>query len=97
MGTLGNLIQELEEELDTLPLHLFLKNWQQEQFSKLTSGRVPEGWCIMVLDFAENYTCKTQDEVQAAHWTQEQVTVHPIISYYNCHNPSCQKSQSYTP
>ena len=25
--------------------------------------------------------CKTQDEVQAAHWTQEQITIHPIVCY----------------
>ena len=36
----------------------------------------------MVLDFAENFTCSNQDEVQAAHWHHEQVTVHPIVTYY---------------
>ena len=27
----------------------------------------------------ENYACLLQDEVQAAHWSHEQVTVHPIV------------------
>ena len=45
----------------------------------------------MVMGFAENYTCKVQDEVQAAHWTQEQVTLHPIIGYYDCKSAECQK------
>ena len=27
------------------------------------------------MDFAENYTCQYQDEIQAAHWSQEQVTL----------------------
>ncbi|XP_022107155.1 uncharacterized protein LOC110988172 [Acanthaster planci] len=90
-GTTAELLKELEKELHTIPEHLFCKSWQQNQFSKLTSQKLPKGWCVMVLDFAENYACKTQDEVQAAHWTQDQVTVHPIITYYNCNNPTCTK------
>lgn len=41
----------------------------------------------MVLDFAENYTCNLQDEVQACHWYHEQATVHPIVTCYRC--PKC--------
>ncbi|KAK7093013.1 hypothetical protein V1264_008674 [Littorina saxatilis] len=38
----------------------------------------------MVLDFAENYTCTYQNEVQAAHWHKSSVTLHPIVTYYAC-------------
>ena len=38
----------------------------------------------MVMDFAENYACQYQDEVQSAHWNHNQVTIHPISSYYAC-------------
>ena len=41
----------------------------------------------MVLDFAENYACVAQDEIQAGHWTHDQATVHPIVSTYLC--PTC--------
>lgn len=44
----------------------------------------PQGMALMVLDFAENFTCSFQDEVQAAHWYHEQVTVHPIVTYHQC-------------
>ena len=89
-GTVDDVLTELKEEINNMSQHLFFKTWQQRQFSSLTSSKLPEGWCVMVLDFAENYTAKAQDEIQAAHWTQEQVTVHPIICYYNCNNPTCQ-------
>ena len=38
----------------------------------------------MVLDFAENYSCTYQNEVQSAHWFYEQVTLHPVTTYYKC-------------
>lgn len=38
----------------------------------------------MVMDFSENDTCVFQDEVQSAHWHHDQVTVHPIVTYYGC-------------
>ena len=34
---------------------------------------------LVQVDFAENYSCRYQDEVQAAHWDQQQVTVFPIV------------------
>lgn len=33
------------------------------------------------MDYRENCTCLYQDE---AHWTREQVTVHPVVSYCWC-------------
>ena len=38
----------------------------------------------MILDFAENYACDHQDQVQIAHWTLNQATVHPIVTCYPC-------------
>ena len=37
---------------------------------------------VMVMYFAEN--CQYQDEVQWAHWNHNQVTIHPISTYYTC-------------
>ena len=30
-------------------------------------------------DFSENYTCLLPEEIQSIHWSQEMVTVHPIV------------------
>ena len=62
---LGKVITLLLKELHTLSQHMFNKVWQQHQFSNLTDYRLPDGLSTMVMDFVENYTCKTQDEVQA--------------------------------
>ena len=34
------------------------------------------------MDYAENYTCKSQDEVQLAHWNQAQVTLNTSVSWF---------------
>ena len=44
-------------------------------------------WAVVVCDFAENFLCKYQDEVQSAHWGYSQVTVHPTLLTYSC--PHC--------
>ena len=35
----------------------------------------------MVIDFAQNYVCSYQDEVQSAHWSQRQVTLYAAVTY----------------
>ncbi|KAK7478840.1 hypothetical protein BaRGS_00029939 [Batillaria attramentaria] len=79
---------ELTAELTFLAAHLFRADWQHSQFELMRKERpFPPKTVGTVLDFAENFTCAYQDEVQAAHWHHEEVTVHPIVTYYAC--PSC--------
>ena len=35
------------------------------------------------MDFAEDYSCRSQDEVQAAYFRLSQITLHPVVVYYN--------------
>lgn len=47
---------------------------------------------MITLDFAENYLCKFQNEVQSAHWSYRQVTVHPCVFFYRCQEEECYKT-----
>jgi hypothetical protein len=38
----------------------------------------------MVMDFAQNFVHKVQNEPQAAHWHRHQTTLHPFVCYYLC-------------
>ena len=38
--------------------------------------------CIIQMDFAENFSCVSADEVQSAYWNQGSVTLHPVVVYY---------------
>ena len=87
-STFTELCDALIKELNPFSKHIVNAQWQSKQFSILKEN-LPYGWLLQVLDFAENYTCVQQDEIQSAHWYHEMVTIHPIVSYFQC--PLCQK------
>lgn len=37
---------------------------------------------LVHMDFAENYVCVAENEVQSAHWNSQAVTIHPCVIYY---------------
>ncbi|XP_072179230.1 uncharacterized protein [Diadema setosum] len=85
-GILAELVSELVTEAESLAIHLFTASWQSSQFRGLTKNP-PPGWCMMTFDFAENFSCRYQDEVQSVYWGYEAATLHPIIAVYLC--PKC--------
>ena len=88
-GGITDLIQELLQEITFLSEHLFRAKWQHQQFESLRNRRpFPCHLLMMVMDFAENFTCLYQHEVQSAHWHHEQVTIHPIAAYYATCQPT---------
>ena len=44
--------------------------------------RFPDDVVVSVVDFAENYAFKEQNEVQSMHWYSSQVTIFVHITYY---------------
>ena len=54
--------------------HVYFKRQQSKCFEcKIEHLQADEA--VVQVDFSENYTCQQQDEVQTAHWNQEQVTI----------------------
>ena len=44
---------------------------------------------MLQIDFAEDYTCVVQDEVQSFHWVQPQVSLFTVSTWYNGqHHPT---------
>lgn len=80
---LQNFKAEMLKEARDLPLHLFNARWQHKEFVDVKSNP-GLNTCISVMDFAENYRCILQDEIQSAHWSYVQVTLHPVVNYYPC-------------
>ncbi|XP_069107941.1 uncharacterized protein [Argopecten irradians] len=89
-GLLQELLAEFVMELGPLGEHLFTAQWQKEQFSKLTTA-VQEKCVVTVADFAENYRCPMQDEIQSAHYSYNQVTIYPVVAYYSCPEKHCKE------
>ncbi len=66
--------------------HLFRASYQHRVETQLMSAAsLPQDHCVVVMDFSENFTIEPQDEIQAAHYTQKQITIHPI--YIVRHSP----------
>ncbi|GFO35384.1 hypothetical protein PoB_006188900 [Plakobranchus ocellatus] len=63
----------------SFPMYLFRAKSQHMEFvdSKTNSG---ERTFVSVMDFAENYRCQLQDEIQSAHCSYASVTLHLIYS-----------------
>ena len=80
--SLKTLLKEMIKDASDLSSHLFFANWKYKQFSSLKE-RMPNNTLLCVMDFAENYSTKYQDECQSAHWCYDQITIHPIVCYFN--------------
>lgn len=92
-GTFNEFMEELKVELQPFSEHLFTKDWQHKQQCLLQKS-LQSDEVSSVFDFAENYTCYYQHEVQSAHYTQESATVHPVVTYYLCTQCNHQVTES---
>ena len=81
--TIGSVIDLAIADINAIAEHLFRADWQFEAF-KTQKSSLKSKECLQVLDFSQNYLCVYQDEAQGAHWYHNQVTVHPVVSYYKC-------------
>lgn len=76
-GTVEDVFMSLEEKLSFFLEHVFVKRQQAKYFEQRVKTLTNKEAVIQV-DFAENYACKYQDEIQSAHWSQEQVTIFTV-------------------
>ena len=44
------------------------------------------------MNFAEDYRCQSQQEIQPAYWSQTQVTIHPVVAYFKKDEKLCHQS-----
>lgn len=76
-GTIEEALDILKTKMPSFLQHVFIKRNQTKFFQEKIEQCKPQE-AIIHVDFSENYTCLQQDEVQAAHWNQNQVTVFPV-------------------
>ena len=70
-------------------LHIpFFASWNFHQYL-VCRNNIEKGQVIVVHDYAQNYLCVHQHEVQALHWSHEQVTLHPSCITYRCPVRDC--------
>ena len=82
-GTVANLVNELKDEAHPFAEHLFNKDWRHAQQTKL-KAKLGANEALAIFDFAENFKCGYQREVQSAYYSHESATVHPVVINYIC-------------
>ena len=80
-GSCLMLLNKYLEQLNKISSHQFMKIWQLKQFN-ISLQNLCKGQVLLVHDFSQNLLLYAQDEVTAAHWDHEQVTLHPTVVYY---------------
>lgn len=75
--TIKEIVTEVAESLESFSGRLFRADFQYHVFADLTTN-LPIDSAITVMDYSENISLEPQDEIEASHWTVQQVTLHPI-------------------
>ena len=74
-------LEVIVEKLKKLLSHHFIYK-QQQNFLQNKKETLSDNECIIILDFAENYTFMVQDAIQSFHWNNTQATIYPFVIYY---------------
>lgn len=83
----ADFIKIFKKEITEFEAHAERVKAQYGQLKELKSN-LPEGHMIVQMDFAENYTCQSVEEVQSAWWNGTMVTLHPAVADFNDENGS---------
>ena len=76
----ADLVTALKTSLEKFLTHNFEAKWQDHQFKTCMENLSPDA-IVSVIDFAENYSFKWQNEVQSQHWFSFQVTILVHITF----------------
>lgn len=71
IGSIEDLVQHFIDILEKFLIHSYTKRAQAASFENDRKRMNLNYMAILQIDYAENYTCVSQDEVQSAHWHQK--------------------------
>lgn len=86
-GSVEDAVIDIQNKLSDFKIHCFVKSIQEHQFELKKKILQPAELLIQV-DFAENYSCTAQDEIQSAHWSTNQVTIFTCVAWMK-HTTKC--------
>ena len=83
IGTVQDLYDHICSMTTKFLPHCHIKRLQAKQYEldKELASTQDSKIAVLQMDFAENYTCVAQDEIQSAHWNQSQVTLFTTVTW----------------
>ena len=86
-GTTDDLFDHICLTLPAFLQHCYVKRNQANSYNKEREGVGRENFdnslALLQVDFSENYTCMFQDEIQSAHWKQDQVSLFTAALWFD--------------
>ncbi|XP_069109647.1 uncharacterized protein [Argopecten irradians] len=79
-ATSEEFVARLRNQTAEFQEHVARMRNQYEQI-RLLKQKLPAHHAIAHMDFAENYNCRSAEEIQSAYWHQTGVTLHPVVIY----------------
>ena len=80
--TKEEMVNHFENQMQEFDQHVKRLNTQYNQIRHLKEN-LPAQNMILQMNFSENYSCKSLDEVQSAYCNKTSVTLHPAVPYYH--------------
>ena len=84
----SELLDQYVKSVEKMSSHSFFAAWNFHQYL-VCKNNIEEGQVVFVHDYAQNYLCIHQHEIQALHWSHKQVTMHPSCISYRCPVNGC--------
>lgn len=75
------LVDHMLKDLETFRCHVQRVQTQYREIRRLEEN-LPQGEVLLWMDFAENYTCASLEEVQSAYWNTSMVSLHTMVAYF---------------
>lgn len=79
-GTIGDVIDKMENGMEPFEYHMYTKKVQQSYFSECKSIQ-RDGCVTLVVDYSENYSAKTQHEIQSGYFDRRQISLFTAVAY----------------
>ncbi|ESO89794.1 hypothetical protein LOTGIDRAFT_164827 [Lottia gigantea] len=81
-ATVHEIFQILASKLRSFLIHTFIKRTQSKKFDNLKCN-VDVKSILIPVDFSENFSIKDQNEIQSAHWVNNQCTLFTVFMWIN--------------
>ena len=78
-------VEHLNQQTKEFSEHVNRVNIQYSQI-KCLKENLPNTHVAIHMDFAENYMCRSSEEIQSAYFNQTSVTIHPVVIYFRDNN-----------
>ena len=93
-GTVSDCVEQLSDHLPQFLNHVYVKRRQSQTFKSFREN-VGNNEVVIQIDFSENYTCREQDEIQAAHWNNRQISIFTAVAWFKKECDSEIQKQSF--